>query len=425
MIKRVILFSGLIFSLSLQCLFAQRTDTVSLTLGAAEKLFLQNSFQALAAKYEVDQADAAIIQAKLWPNPTLNIDQGAYNPNTKKWFDVTSTGETAISIQQEIHLAAQRNKNVRVEKITADIARSQFAEVMRGLHFQLRSAFFNLYTDRQSLAIYDLELTSLQSLLTAYNALYQNGNVPFKEVVRLQALQFSLQSERIDLLKDAAENQSNLVLLTSDTLGRPIKPIMEGDDIGLIKTDNLTFIQLLDSSYANRHDLIMANQQLLLNNANLSLQKALAVPDLYLGANYDRSGSYIENYNSLTLSIDLPLFNRNQGNIKAAKFKLEESDLQKGQAELVVKTDVEQAYAQLLETSNLYKGTVQKLNTDYDKLFTGIVQGYKERAIGLLEFLDYYEDYKDSKLAYYKLQNDLLQAAENLNYVTGKNWFNY
>src|SRR5208337_5181214 len=89
-----------------------RTDTVVLSLQDAEKLFLDKNFDLLAAKYQVKEADAAVIQAKLWANPNLSLEQGAYNPQNKKWFDVSGSGESAASLQQLIYLAGKRNKRI-------------------------------------------------------------------------------------------------------------------------------------------------------------------------------------------------------------------------------------------------------------------------------------------------------------------------
>src|SRR5215471_9703264 len=79
-------------------------DTMRITLDEAEKQFLQYNFLLLAAKYQVSAADAAIIQAKLYPNPNFFVEQGVYNPETKKWFDLSSTGQTALALQQVIIL---------------------------------------------------------------------------------------------------------------------------------------------------------------------------------------------------------------------------------------------------------------------------------------------------------------------------------
>src|ERR1043165_1755859 len=51
-------------------------DSVGLSLEDADRLFLSKNFQLLAAKYEINASDAAIIQARLYPNPTLNLEQG-------------------------------------------------------------------------------------------------------------------------------------------------------------------------------------------------------------------------------------------------------------------------------------------------------------------------------------------------------------
>ena len=64
-------------------------DTLHLSLQDAENQFLQKNFLLLASRYQVSTADAAIIQAKLYPNPNFSIEQGVYNQDTKKWFDLS------------------------------------------------------------------------------------------------------------------------------------------------------------------------------------------------------------------------------------------------------------------------------------------------------------------------------------------------
>src|SRR5262249_46228782 len=140
----------------------------------------------------------------------------------------------------------------------------------------------------------------------------------------LQALEFSLQNERIDLVKDASEKQSELILLTGDTLARAISPVIDEGAIKAINAEGINFPQLLDSALLNRYDLLAANELVNENELNLKLQKAQRIPDLTLGANYDRAGSYVTNYNSLSLSFPIPLLNRNQGNIRMAQFQLDQ-----------------------------------------------------------------------------------------------------
>jgi len=393
-------------------------DTLHLSLQDAENQFLQKNFLLLASRYQVSAADAAIIQAKLYPNPNFSIEQGVYNQYTKKWFDLSSTGETALALQQIIILAGKRNKQIDLAKINSQISLYQFYDLVRTLRYELRSSFYEIYFLRDATGVYDKEIESLKTLIDVYTTQYNKGNIAFKDLARLQALQFSLQNERLDLVKQATEKQLNLALLTGDTLLRPVVPVMSAG-FNEIDVNKLNYPELVDSAFVNRYDLKTANSQVLLSQSNLAFQKALRTPDLLLGANYDKAGNYVRNYNALSVAIDLPFWNRNQGNIKAAQFQIETNKQLQSQAELQVKNEISTAYKQLLETDRLYKTASLEFTSDYEKLLDGITKGYQNHTISLLEFIDYYETYKNSKLELNHLQNNRLDALENLNLATG------
>jgi cobalt-zinc-cadmium efflux system outer membrane protein len=396
-------------------------DTLRLTLQETERQFLQHNFLLLAAKYQVSVADAAIIQAKLYPNPNFYIDQGMYNPETKKWFDLSSTGQTELALQQVIILAGKRNKQIDLAKINSEISNYQFYDLIRTLRYQLRSSFYSLHFLQEPVAIYDKEIESLGTLIEVYNAQYKKGNIAFKELARLQALQFSLQNERLDLVKQINENRSNLSLLIGDSLSKPITPVVDQQYINSIDASAINYVELVDSALINRYDLKAAQSQLRLSEANLQLQKALRVPDLTLGASYDKAGSYVHDYNSLSAAIDLPFWNRNQGNIRAAQFQINANQQLQSQAELQVRNDIDKAYKRLIESDRLFKGASIQFTGDYENLLDGILRAYQNHTISLLEFIDYYEAYKDSKLQFNRLQSERMDALENLNLSAGAN----
>lgn len=395
------------------------TDTVSLTIDSTEALFLIRNFDLLAAKYQINEAEARMIQAKLWANPNFSINMEAYNAPSKSWFVIPGGGEYAMSLQQLIHLAGKRNKRINLEKTNTQIAQYEFYDLIRTLRFELRATFYELYFTQQTLSTYDREIAALNLLTDAYAAEYKKGDVPFKELARLQALQFGIENEKIELLKNLSQKQSDLVLLTGDSLSRPVKPVV--DLTILEKPDPLTLKleNLLEEGLKSRYDLKIYDSQISSEQINLSLQKAMRIPDISVGANYDKMGGYIPNYNALSLSFDLPFWNRNQGNIKLSENIIEEKKIQKRQKELEVRNEITRAYLQFVETDRLYKSSVQRFNSDYDKLFDGINAAYKNHTISLLEFIDYFDTYKDSKSQYYQLQNNRLGALENLNMATG------
>ena len=407
--------------MSCMSVWGSAQDTLRITLQEAETQFLQHNFLLLAAKYQVSVADAAIMQAKLYPNPNFYIDQGMYNPETKKWFDLSSTGQTELALQQVIILAGKRNKQVDLARINSQISGYQFYDLIRTLRYQLRSSFYSLHFLQEPVGIYDKEIESLRTLIDVYNVQYKKGNIAFKELARLQALQFSLQNERLDVVKEINENRSNLALLIGDTLSRPIIPVVDQQYINGLDVGAINYAELVDSALINRYDLKAAQSQVHLSEANLRLQKALRVPDLTLGTSYDKAGSYVHDYNSLSAAIDLPFWNRNQGNIKAAQFQINANQQLQSQVELQVRNDIDKAYKRLVESDRLFKGASIEFTGDYENLLDGILRAYQNHTISLLEFIDYYEAYKDSKLQFNRLQSERMDALENLNLSTGAN----
>ncbi len=91
---------------------------------------------------------------------------------------------------------------------------------------------------------------------------------------------------------------------------------------------DISFADLL-ARLPERPDLKIAQSKRRASEADLKLQRALAFPEVSLKGSYDKAGNFINDYWAIGLSISLPIFNRNQGNIKAAKLAI----LQSGQQE--------------------------------------------------------------------------------------------
>ena len=82
-------------------------------------------------------------------------------------------------------------------------------------------------------------------------------------------------------------------------------------------------------------------------------------------------------------------------------------------------------YSQLEKAMNLYQSVDSDLEQNFEKLIAGVNETFRKRSISLLEFIDYYESYKETCIQLYDTRKDLLLAMENLNRVIGQNVFNY
>jgi len=394
-------------------------DTVHVGIQQAEKIFLQKNLQLLAEKYNIDMARAAVLQAKLYNNPSVAVSAALYNQEQKKWLDVSNaTGQYGISAQQLIILAGKRNKQVKLAEIGARQAENSFYDLMRTLRFTLRSDFYNVYFLQNSVAAYANQINTLEKLNTAYSDLQAKAIVTLKDAVRIKSLLYSLKAEQTGLqnaLNDA-EAELQLLLQNNKTYILP-----EADSASLTPViDRYNLQALTDSAYANRHDLILAANTLAYNQQNYALQKALRVPDLTLGAEFDKRGSYINNASFLNAAIDLPFFNRNQGNIKSAKISIEQGKTQLELQRLTVENDVQKSYTKMLTTHKMLQSFDPGFKSQFQHLMDGVTENFLKRNISLLDFTDFVESYKNNVLQLNELENDRMQAIEALNFSIGK-----
>ncbi|TGD82330.1 TolC family protein [Hymenobacter wooponensis] len=398
-------------------------DTVRLTLTEAEQRFTQNNLNLLAQRYNVSAAQAQILQAKLWDNPTISLEQNTYNPQTHRVLDVTKTGNSIVQVQQLFAIAGRRKAATNVAQQNTLVEQFNFEDLLRTLRYQLRSTYYDLYYKQQSVGVYDKEVASFQRTVNLYQGQYDKGNIALKEVIRLKAFLFQLRNERQALLNDIASEQADLRILMRDTSGAYYIPTADQQRLKALTLTGRTEEQLIDSAQVNRADLKARQATVQQQTQNLRYQRALATPDLAVGYVYDRAGNYIQNYNAVTLGIAVPIFNRNQGNIRSAQNQIEVSKAQLSQQQLVVQNDVQEAWRQARQTDQLFQSADRETG-DFDRLMKGIDESYAKRNLTIVEFLDFYESYKNNLVQLNDLRASRVRAFEQLNYAVGRPVFN-
>ena len=363
-----------------------------------------------------------IIQSELWSNPNLSIGQNIYNKFTGKYFDFTKSGNTDMQIQQLILLAGKRNDQIKIAEINSNIAEDSFYDLLRTLKYELRTDLYDLYFLQKSLNFYNETIPSVKKTVDASEKIYENHSILLSEVLRLKSLLLTLESERLTITTQISgiENDLNVLLADSTGINSYYVPLIDDQLIDSLDVKNISLNDAVQTAYENRPDIKIAGLNLKSEEANLALQKALAIPDVTLGGSYSRHGSYIPDYLALTLSIDLPVFNRNQGNISFSENNIEADKILLNQAKRSARKDIVSAYDKAFETDKLYRSFDKKFTGDYKKLTSGMIANYESGNITIIEFTDFYESYRASVLQIIQLQNSRIDSFENLNFVTGK-----
>jgi len=405
-------------------LSAQNTDTLKITMQQAEQTFLKQNLSLLAQQYNVDVAKAQVIQARLFPNPNLSLTGNIYNPAQGKLADVSSgTGEYIINAQQLIRLAGKRNKEIALAETNVTLAENRLYDLLRTLRYSLRSTFYNAWFTQNSIRAFDTQIEQLERLSNAYNDLQAKGIVTLKDAVRIRSLLYSLKAEQTGLQNQLNDMQGDLQLLLQNNKVF-IVPVADSNTAFTFAANQLSLQALTDSAYANRYDLKLASNTIEYNQRNYQLQQAYAKPDLTVGAQYDRRGSFVDNASFFTLAMDLPFRNRNQGNIKAAKISIDQSKAELNLQQQLVENQVQKAYIKALNTERMLQYIDNNFRSQFERLLQGITENFKKKNISLIEFTDFYESYKNNILQFNQLQNDRMQALEALQFAVGKNILN-
>jgi cobalt-zinc-cadmium efflux system outer membrane protein len=397
-------------------------ETLKLNITEAEKLFVANNYQLLLAKYEIEQAKADVITAKLFDNPEITHENLLYNHETKRFLETSfATGQFNTQISQLFKLAGKRNKSIKLANTAVKLEEFEYFDLMRTLRYQLRSTFFKLHSLQQSAKIYSGQVKALEQLLQASNKQLSLGNIANKDVIRIKSLLYTLQADYHQISTEIEDLTAELKLLTQIKSSTTIETL--APESNNLKTSEIAYAMLLDSAKANRVDLKSAQTAITYAQQNLKLQKANAIPDVQLSLVYDLKGSYPEKYTGIGISVPIPLFNRNQGEIKKAKIAVEAQQTTYNQVENVLSNEVFKAYQNIQRIESLMANRDQDFNQDYQKLIDEVTKNFAKRNISLLEFLDFYESYKENVLQFNQLQYERINAKEEINFVTGTTLF--
>ena len=400
----------------------QNSDDKALTMMEAESLFMKNNLLLLAAKFQIETKRALIIQARLYANPNIFMEQNTFNDKTDRIVDFTRNGQTVIQIQQLFLLGGKIDKRIKVAEINTKISEERFSDILRALKLELRSNFLSIYFLRDALKFYDKSTESLRKTVDYSERAYLNRTLLLSEVLRIKALLFFLEQERTEILVQIKEKESSLrVLLNEDSIyGKNIIPVIDERKLDSINPEIYKSNEVLELAIEYRPDLKAAIQSVKYEEANLALQKANAIPDLSFGPVYNRAGTYIPNYFGFTAQLNVPIFDRNQGNIEAAEKAILERRSGLQNQRITVENEVIIELTRAVEKNKIYNQFKGKFTEDYGNLATLMISNYQKRYLTIIEFADFFETYRNTIVNILKLKTERAESFERLNYVTGK-----
>lgn len=392
-----------------------------MTISEAEQALQKHNLFLLAEYCNVSASQAAVIQAKIWEQPYVSAELNAFNPETNHFFDIGPQGQKAVAVEQLIYLGGKKKNEIAYAKSNAALAELQFEQLLRTLRLELAQNFYTVYFEQQKVRLLETQIVKLDTLVKTYQEQADKGNIPLKEVVRLQTLSLSLKNDKNTSQKEIIEDQERLKLLTGTD--ENIQPLVKDEETNRFNLPKTTKEELLKTAPVNNPEYLAASKISESQELFLKWQRSLSVPDITTGVSYDQRSGAFQNQVNLTLGIPLPLWNKNKGNIKIAESQLSAANMNRDYKKAELENRISSAWDVWNQQREQIFMTDKSVGYNLEAVYKGIINNFQKRNITLIEFTDFMESYNQTTLQLNEMKKQLILAGINLNYVTNTEVF--
>lgn len=417
MIKK--LLSGMWLAGLLPLAGLAQPDTV-ISFQEAKARLLKSNLTLLASYYDINIAKAAVIQARLWNNPYFVFNGDLYSNEANEYFHFRN--QHLLQVEQTFSYAGKHTNTVKLARLGTAMAEKQLEDVLRSLLYETGNIYNNLAALQQKSILYQQVMRNYDKLMEATRKQLEVGAISVTEAIRLESEYLAVKTEALTNVNEREETMKDLRVL----LRLPEDTVFYVEQRIPVIEPQLDLPRLIEQATALRPDLQLQKFDLKYQERNLKLQRSIGVPDIKLAYQpRDRGSNYVRPYQGFNVEFNIPLFDRNQGEIKAAEYSIAKSNLQFDQIENQVRNEVVAAYNQYRNSnaglSNYSSILLERLN----ELNRTTNENFQKKNISLLQFIDYQRIYILTNTQLIELRQQFIDNANELNFVVGTNIIDY
>lgn len=414
-----ILIAGLVFlgwaALSMDVSAQQSSKPSRVDLDQAIQLALAHNHALKAAQSQIPQNQAQEITAAIRPNPVFTYDDlyvPIFSPGQLNSTTLDNITEFDLGFSYTFERGHKRQARIQAARDQTSVTRSQVTDTERGLTYNVAQQFIGILLAKANLDLANQDLSSFQKTVDLSESKFKSGAISEADLlkIKLQLLQFQMDvsSARLTLMQ-ALPNLRQLLGYDAVPADYDVTGELAYTPLGLNQED----LQL--RAMKQRPDLMAAQQGITVAESQYKLAKANGKRDLTTTLDY----THVSALNSLgfTMNIEIPIFDRNQGEIARTHFAQTQAQETATETSETVMTDVANAYEAVKTNAamvELYTSGYLKQAQDSRDISE---YAYKRGAATLLDFLDAERSYRSTQLAYrqalanYMLSLELVREA--------------
>lgn len=414
-----------LFSMSLLSLTASAQPT--LTLRQALQQVRTNSPVLRIERLNVNAAQADQVTANLRPNPSLNNQTliqltptpgaEAIGPFSQKrrqfWLQAT----------KEFDIHNKRQYRNRFAEANTNLAVQNVAETERNLLFDAANRYLDAWYARVQLNLLQRAKANVDTLVKLNQVRLKNLVISTTDLTRTQLIsdQYDIQTRtaRQDLANRL--NELRLVLGTTDSINVAMNDSVVSPSVvnplGHLPNVTVSEDSLLQLAATSRTDVKVAAASLEAARRNVDLQQVLAKPRNEAGFIWNPQNAIP--YAGIFLTIELPVYSRNQGEIQKSRVLQEQTGQAAALVQARIRSEVETAYQSFI-TSRRNIDRYSAIRRDADQVLASVRYAYLRGATTLIDLLQAESSWFDTQTAYYQTLYTYRQNYVRLLYVTGE-----
>jgi cobalt-zinc-cadmium efflux system outer membrane protein len=396
---------------------APQTRAARVTLDQAIDLALQHNHSLQAVRTLILQNKAQEITANLRPNPVALVDEQYlpfFSPSAFTHDYVDQSAVFDLGLSYLIERGKKRQHRLGAAQDQTAVTSAQVADNERTLTFNVASQFISAVLAQADLDLAEKDLASFQQTVDIGEARFQAGSMSEGDLlkIKLQLLQFQMDVSAARLARvQALASLRQLLGYESVPENYEIAGDLEYKPVKLGEDD------LKAMALRQRPDLRAAQLGVTAAQSQYALAQANGKHDLGVTFTYNHLGGV--NTGSLFFNIQMPIFDRNQGEIARTQYAITQSRELSSEQSSIALTDVANAYESLRtndQVVQLYQSGYLKQAEDSRDISQ---YAYQRGAASLLDYLDAERSYRATELAYRQSLAIYMVALEQLRQAVG------
>jgi len=378
-----------------------------LTLATALGVALERHPALAAVAWEVRAREALALQAGLPPNPALGVDVEHFGgAGDRRRFDGS---ETTISLSQLVELGGKRTRRRRLGALDRDLAGWDFEARRLDVFADVTKGFVTVLALQARRTLADDLVRLSTAAVETVAATVRAGAVSSVEEGRARVAAARAEADRVEVERELDAARADLAV----AIGIPsaVVPDVAGELTSVAQPPPLA--GLLDAS-VETPEIARWETELEQRQAALALEESRRIPDVAIGPGVRRYGDDGSTALVLGFSVPLPVVNRNQGSIAAARARVNQANAERRLAASRIVGGVRAAHARLLSAFQRVRsfrdGVVPQARTVYEDALSA----YRRGLFRYIEVLDaqrtYFEvrgQYLDALASYHRAATDV------------------